>query len=128
MRDLLRRLLTLALAGLLAGCADVSGPGTLRLEISTEEPLGAVALEVTGLGIQDVSSDRAAWLAAHPFREGNADGVRVVVILEEPGAVVLSLAVRDVSAVLPEVQVLEASDRRDRAIYDVARLRVSVRR
>lgn len=128
---LLRRTFTLAvlaLAVLAGACSDVSGPGTLRVEVAGDEALGAVALEITGLGMGDVSAPGGAWLAAHPFREGDADGLRVVVVLEEPGPVVLSLAVRDVAAVLPEVQVLEATDGRDRSIYDLGEVRVAVTR
>lgn len=120
------RAAVLALALTAGACSDVSGPGTVRVELSGDESLGAVALKITGLGIGDVTAAGPGWMAAHPFRDGDARGVRVVLVREEPGSVSLAVSVRDVSAVLPEVVVLEASDRRDRVIYDLSRIRVRV--
>ncbi|MDT8367972.1 MAG: hypothetical protein RQ745_02105 [Longimicrobiales bacterium] len=118
-------------AGLLAlvvqGCGDTPpGPGTFTLAVDASTPLGAVQLEVQGVGItalRGLSSDRVAAIAV-----GAATVPTWRVVVFEPGGQPIRLAidVESTDAVL-EARVLDVAGT-DGAVLSPAGIGVRIER
>lgn len=129
-RALPRRISGLVLATLLlvVGCSDEGGPGTVRLEISGPAPLGSVAVELVGKGIQGVKPMAGGWVEGHPGPEGRPDAYRIVAVNETPGAFSILVEVADLSARAPVATVLEAADGSNTLLASVSSIEVTVRK
>lgn len=128
-RRLLRTSGLLLLGGLvLAGCRDDRGPGTVRLEISGGAPLGAVALELVGSGIQGVKPLPVGWIEGHATRTEGQEAFRIVAVNETPGDFLIEVEVADLDAAGPSVRVLEASDGSNGLHLSVSHIQIRTRK
>ena len=82
-----------------------TGPGELEAAlISPHGDEGSVVLELTGAGIGQVTA-----IQGQAYTLPTGSGIRVVVILNNPGEIKLSIAVDDVASV-PAASVIEVAD------------------
>lgn len=101
----------------------------MRLSVSADAPLGAVVVELTGSGIQGVDELPGAWVEMSPVNGAPGGDVhRLVIVLQEPGAVELGIQVADLDHRLPEARVVQASGADDRLLAGSAAVRADVRR
>ena len=104
-----RAVLSLAVASLLAACdSGPSGPGTLSATVSGPTPLGAVVLEVTGLGVTGFvgQGDTRVYGAEVSAVEGK----HRVVAVSAVGTVRVGIQVLDLGAEPPVVVVLQSAN------------------
>lgn len=109
------------LAGVLllgaGGCDGDRGPGTVRLRVAGEVPLGAVVVELVGKGIEGVDPIPDGWVEGAPVQEGTGNrAYRIVAVLQEPGMVDVGVRMADLDDPLPRVTVVEAADGFDRLL------------
>ena len=84
---------------------DPTGPGELEAAlISPHGDEGSVVLELTGAGIGQVTA-----IGGQAYTLPTGSGIRVVVILNDPGEIKLNIAVDDVASVLA-ASVIEVAD------------------
>lgn len=112
-----------------AACDEDRGPGTVRLQVSSDVPLGAVLVELTGSGIEGVETPPGAWVELSAVQGGSGGDVhRLLVILEAPGSMDVELRVADLDDPLPRVRVVQASGADDRLLPGTGGVRANVRR
>lgn len=109
---LMALLLALPLAA--AGCDlfGPSGPGTLEATVSADEPLGALVLELEGVGIVGFVGRGDTRAYGRPVSQGRH---RVVLVAPEGAAIRFGIEVEDLGADPPAVQVVSAVDPGNRA-------------
>ncbi|MDA0329516.1 MAG: hypothetical protein O2958_10970 [Gemmatimonadetes bacterium] len=108
------------------GCdSGPSGPGALTGRV-TGQPLGAVVLEVTGVGIQGFDG-RGSSQAYSAAVAGRVDTYRVVLVDAVGGDITFDIRVDDVRMEPPTVVVIAAA-RPDNVSQPVATLAVIVER
>jgi hypothetical protein len=124
-----RRLVALVLVAVASGCDEDRGPGTVQLTVAGDTPLGAVVVELTGSGIRGVDDLPGAWLEMSPVEGAPGGGVhRLVVVLQEPGAVEVGIQVADLDDRLPRARVVQASGPEDQLLASSADVQATVRR
>ena len=84
---------------------DVAGPGTLdAVLISPNGAEGAAVLQLIGPGLGQVTATEG-----NVFAEHGSDGVRLVIVLDQPGDIKFRIAVDDVGD-FPAWEVIEVAD------------------
>ena len=106
---------TLAAAALAACDSGPSGPGTLSATVSGPQALGAVLLEVTGIGIQGFvgQGDTRVYGAELSALEGKH---RVVAVTGTGGTLRIGIRVDDLGAPAPVFVVLKSASPDDLVI------------
>ncbi|MEQ8330146.1 MAG: hypothetical protein RH859_06705 [Longimicrobiales bacterium] len=106
----MRRMLVIGLVAAVAGCDlfGPSGPGTLDATLTTQTPLGAVVLEITGPAVTGVSAqgDTRAFSAVVDAAAGRH---RVVLVAPGAGPMRFGIDVDDLGAESPAVAVITAA-------------------
>jgi len=103
-----RAAVAVLLAGLVAACdSGPSGPGTLSATVSGPQALGAVLLEVTGLGVQGFVGQGDTRVYGAELSA--LDGKHRVLVVGTGGALRFGIKVDDLGAVPPVIVVMKTA-------------------
>lgn len=103
-----RATVAVLMAGLLAACdSGPSGPGTLSATVSGPQALGAVLLEVTGLGVQGFVGQGDTRVYGAELSA--VDGKHRVLVVGAGGTLRFGIKVDDLGAVAPVIVVMKTA-------------------